>query len=120
MNHQKKKKSSQGSKHSSLCATDEPRSRLKRITTEQNEELLNTDTLNPWKLEIFHFFSSRKETLDFGSFVRILAHFLPADSNRTRAGAQQEPANSTTGKLRCQSSSVCSASYFSHQLVTIL
>lgn len=55
MNHQKKKKSSQGSKHSSLCATDEPRSRLKRITTEQNEELLNTDTLNPWKLEIFHF-----------------------------------------------------------------
>lgn len=64
--------------------------------------------------------SSRKETLDFGSFVRILAHFLPADSNRTRAGAQQEPANSTTGKLRCQSSSVCSASYFSHQLVTIL
>lgn len=116
----KKKKSSQGSKHSSLCATDEPHGRLKRITTEQNEELLNTDTLNPWKLEIFHFFSSRKETLDFGSFVRILAHFLPADSNRTRAGAQQEPANSTTGKLRCQSSSVCSASYFSHQLVTIL
>uniref|UniRef100_A0A671TVL8 EF-hand domain-containing protein n=1 Tax=Sparus aurata TaxID=8175 RepID=A0A671TVL8_SPAAU len=46
------------------------------------------------------FFPPGKETLDFGSFVRILAHFLPADSNRTRAGAQQEPANSTTGKLR--------------------
>ncbi|XP_036927127.1 calcineurin B homologous protein 2 [Acanthopagrus latus] len=46
------------------------------------------------------FFPPGKETLDFGSFVRILAHFRPADSNRARDGAQQEPANSTTGKLR--------------------
>ncbi|XP_028275624.1 calcineurin B homologous protein 2 [Parambassis ranga] len=44
------------------------------------------------------FFSAGKETLDFPSFVRILAHFRPADKNRDRA--QQEPANSRTRKLR--------------------
>ncbi|XP_070684787.1 calcineurin B homologous protein 2 isoform X2 [Pempheris klunzingeri] len=42
----------------------------------------------------------RQETVDFASFVRILAHFRPTDTSRTRDGAQQEPANSSTGKLK--------------------
>ncbi|XP_017281338.1 calcineurin B homologous protein 2 [Kryptolebias marmoratus] len=46
------------------------------------------------------FFSPGQETVDFPSFVRILAHFRPAEKNRTRDGAQPEPANSSTGKLK--------------------
>ncbi|KAM7412510.1 hypothetical protein PAMA_020067 [Pampus argenteus] len=46
------------------------------------------------------FFSPGQETVDFPSFVRILAHFRPSDTKRTRNGAQQEPANSRTRKLR--------------------
>ncbi|XP_071352725.1 calcineurin B homologous protein 2 [Trachinotus anak] len=46
------------------------------------------------------FFSPGQETVDFPSFVRILAHFRPTDSNRTREGPQQEPANSRTRKLK--------------------
>ncbi|KAE8294865.1 Calcineurin B-like proteinous protein 2 [Larimichthys crocea] len=46
------------------------------------------------------FFSPGQETLDFASFVRVLAHFRPADSNRTRDGAQPEPANSSMRKLK--------------------
>ncbi|XP_047191476.1 calcineurin B homologous protein 2 isoform X3 [Scophthalmus maximus] len=44
------------------------------------------------------FFSAGQEAVDFPSFVRVLAHFLPVDSNR--GGTQAEPANSRTGKLR--------------------
>ncbi|XP_051814034.1 calcineurin B homologous protein 2 [Acanthochromis polyacanthus] len=49
------------------------------------------------------FFSPGRETVDFPSFVRILAHFRPTDTNRTRNGrngAQPEPANSRTSKLK--------------------
>ncbi|XP_070684786.1 calcineurin B homologous protein 2 isoform X1 [Pempheris klunzingeri] len=46
------------------------------------------------------FFPPGQETVDFASFVRILAHFRPTDTSRTRDGAQQEPANSSTGKLK--------------------
>ncbi|XP_069566642.1 calcineurin B homologous protein 2 [Brachyistius frenatus] len=46
------------------------------------------------------FFSPGQETVDFPSFVRILAHFRPNDSNRSGDGAQPEPANSSTGKLK--------------------
>ncbi|XP_045929874.1 calcineurin B homologous protein 2 isoform X2 [Micropterus dolomieu] len=46
------------------------------------------------------FFSPGQETVDFASFVRILAHFRPTETNRTRDGAQQEPVNSKTRKLK--------------------
>ncbi|KAM9317506.1 calcineurin B homologous protein 2 isoform 2-T2 [Pholidichthys leucotaenia] len=46
------------------------------------------------------FFSAGQETVDFSTFVRILAHFHPMDPNRTKNGAQQEAANSRTKKLR--------------------
>lgn len=46
------------------------------------------------------FFSPGQETVDFPSFVRILAHFRPTDTRRTRDGTQQEPANSRTRKLK--------------------
>ncbi|XP_078103272.1 calcineurin B homologous protein 2 isoform X1 [Sander vitreus] len=46
------------------------------------------------------FFSPGKEAVDFASFVRILAHFRPTETNRTRDGAQPEPANSRTRKLK--------------------
>ncbi|XP_068174345.1 calcineurin B homologous protein 2 isoform X6 [Antennarius striatus] len=42
----------------------------------------------------------RKETLDFASFVRILAHFRPTDKNHARGGVLQAPASSSTGKLK--------------------
>ncbi|KAM6988263.1 calcineurin B homologous protein 2 isoform 1-T1 [Tautogolabrus adspersus] len=45
------------------------------------------------------FFSQGQETVDFASFVRILAHFRPADTNR-RDGAPQDPPNSQTRKLK--------------------
>ncbi|XP_074536140.1 calcineurin B homologous protein 2 [Halichoeres trimaculatus] len=45
------------------------------------------------------FFSQGQETVDFASFVRVLAHFRPVDSNR-RDGAPQEQANSRTRKLK--------------------
>ncbi|XP_039987274.1 calcineurin B homologous protein 2 [Xiphias gladius] len=46
------------------------------------------------------FFSPGQETVDFPSFVRILAHFRPTDTNRNRDGTQQEPANSRARKLK--------------------
>ncbi|XP_047451115.1 calcineurin B homologous protein 2 [Mugil cephalus] len=46
------------------------------------------------------FFRPGKETVDFPSFVRILAHFRPVDTNRSRDGAQTEPANSRNKKLK--------------------
>ncbi|XP_041796294.1 calcineurin B homologous protein 2 [Chelmon rostratus] len=49
---------------------------------------------------ISSFFSPGQETVDFASFVRILAHFRPAETNRSRDGAQKEPANSSTRKLK--------------------
>ncbi|KAM9717623.1 calcineurin B homologous protein 2 isoform 2-T2 [Menidia menidia] len=42
----------------------------------------------------------RRDTLDFPSFVRILAHFRPSESSRVRTRTGPEPANSRTGKLR--------------------
>ncbi|XP_026225482.1 calcineurin B homologous protein 2 isoform X1 [Anabas testudineus] len=41
-----------------------------------------------------------KETVDFPTFVQVLAHFRPTDTNRTREGTQREPANSRTSKLK--------------------
>nr|XP_046246087.1 calcineurin B homologous protein 2 isoform X4 [Scatophagus argus] len=41
----------------------------------------------------------RQETVDFASFVRILAHFRPADTSRPRSGAQPA-ANSSARKLK--------------------
>lgn len=38
--------------------------------------------------------------MDFTTFVRILAHFRPTETNRTRDGAQPEQANSRTRKLK--------------------
>ncbi|XP_008299489.1 calcineurin B homologous protein 2 [Stegastes partitus] len=49
------------------------------------------------------FFSPGQQAVDFPSFVRILAHFRPTDANRSRNGrngAQQEPANSRTNRLK--------------------
>ncbi|XP_026225487.1 calcineurin B homologous protein 2 isoform X2 [Anabas testudineus] len=46
------------------------------------------------------FFSPGKETVDFPTFVQVLAHFRPTDTNRTREGTQREPANSRTSKLK--------------------
>lgn len=46
------------------------------------------------------FFLPGQETLDFPSFVRVLAHFRPAEKNRSRDGAQQERANSRNRKLK--------------------
>ncbi|XP_041851657.1 calcineurin B homologous protein 2 [Melanotaenia boesemani] len=46
------------------------------------------------------FFPPGQETVDFPTFVRILAHFRPTEKNRARDGAQTEPANSRTGKLK--------------------
>ncbi|XP_047247822.1 calcineurin B homologous protein 2 isoform X2 [Girardinichthys multiradiatus] len=48
------------------------------------------------------FFLPGQETVDFPSFVRVLAHFRPKEKNRTREGAQQEPepANSRNQKLK--------------------
>uniref|UniRef100_A0A3B4UND9 Calcineurin-like EF-hand protein 2 n=1 Tax=Seriola dumerili TaxID=41447 RepID=A0A3B4UND9_SERDU len=46
------------------------------------------------------FFSPGQERVDFPSFVQVLAHFRPTDTNRTRGGTQQEPANSSTRKLK--------------------
>ncbi|XP_067363829.1 calcineurin B homologous protein 2 isoform X2 [Channa argus] len=46
------------------------------------------------------FFSPGQETVDFAAFVRLLAHFRPADTNRTRVGMQQEAANSRNRKLK--------------------
>ncbi|XP_035857398.1 calcineurin B homologous protein 2 [Sander lucioperca] len=46
------------------------------------------------------FFSPGKETVDFASFVRILAHFHPTETSRSRDGVQPEPANSRTRKLK--------------------
>ncbi|XP_026151765.1 calcineurin B homologous protein 2 isoform X2 [Mastacembelus armatus] len=46
------------------------------------------------------FFSPGQETLDFPTFVQILSHFRPTDTNRARDGMQQEPASSRTRKLK--------------------
>ncbi|KAF6723441.1 Calcineurin B homologous protein 2, partial [Oryzias melastigma] len=46
------------------------------------------------------FFPPEKETLDFPSFVRILAHFRPTGKNRSRGQNTAGPANSRTGKLK--------------------
>uniref|UniRef100_A0A3Q4GL79 Calcineurin-like EF-hand protein 2 n=1 Tax=Neolamprologus brichardi TaxID=32507 RepID=A0A3Q4GL79_NEOBR len=46
------------------------------------------------------FFSSGQDTVDFSSFVRILAHFRPTDRNRNKEGAQQELPSSRTRKLK--------------------
>ncbi|MEQ2223153.1 hypothetical protein ILYODFUR_033846 [Ilyodon furcidens] len=48
------------------------------------------------------FFLPGQETVDFPSFVRVLAHFRPKEKNRTREGTQQEPepANSRNQKLK--------------------
>ncbi|CAJ1066272.1 calcineurin B homologous protein 2-like [Xyrichtys novacula] len=45
------------------------------------------------------FFPQGQETVDFASFVRVLAHFRPNDPNR-KDGAQQDQANSRTRKLK--------------------
>uniref|UniRef100_A0A8C6T3L5 Calcineurin-like EF-hand protein 2 n=1 Tax=Neogobius melanostomus TaxID=47308 RepID=A0A8C6T3L5_9GOBI len=46
------------------------------------------------------FFSPGKDTVDFPSFVRILAHFQPTDDNRTRDSSGKEPYNSPNRKLQ--------------------
>uniref|UniRef100_UPI0037E86239 calcineurin B homologous protein 2 n=1 Tax=Semicossyphus pulcher TaxID=241346 RepID=UPI0037E86239 len=57
--------------------------------------------LNPIRDRIIGaFFSPGQETVNFASFVRTLAHFRPSDTNRTRDGAQPDPANSSTRKLK--------------------
>uniref|UniRef100_A0AAY5K474 EF-hand domain-containing protein n=1 Tax=Esox lucius TaxID=8010 RepID=A0AAY5K474_ESOLU len=46
------------------------------------------------------FFSSGQDTVDFHSFVRILAHFRPAENNRPRDPSLPEPVNSRISKLK--------------------
>ncbi|KAM9469381.1 calcineurin B homologous protein 2 isoform 1-T2 [Clarias gariepinus] len=46
------------------------------------------------------FFSSGQETLDFSSFVRILAHFRPVDKNRSKEPNTPDPINSRINKLK--------------------
>ncbi|XP_007570755.1 PREDICTED: calcineurin B homologous protein 2-like isoform X1 [Poecilia mexicana] len=46
------------------------------------------------------FFQPGQETVDFPSFVRVLAHFRPTEKNWTRDGVQPEPANSRNRKLK--------------------
>ncbi|XP_014017630.1 calcineurin B homologous protein 2 isoform X3 [Salmo salar] len=46
------------------------------------------------------FFSPGQETVDFHSFVRILAHFRPADQKRPKDPSMPEPVNSRTSKLQ--------------------
>ncbi|XP_070987574.1 calcineurin B homologous protein 2-like isoform X1 [Oncorhynchus clarkii lewisi] len=46
------------------------------------------------------FFSPGQETVDFHSFVRILAHFRPADKIRAKDPRMPEPVNSRTSKLK--------------------
>ncbi|XP_064880683.1 calcineurin B homologous protein 1-like isoform X3 [Oncorhynchus nerka] len=46
------------------------------------------------------FFSPGQETVDFHSFVRILAHFRPADKKRPKDPSMPEPVNSRTSKLK--------------------
>ncbi|KAM3616906.1 uncharacterized protein V6R79_025861 [Siganus canaliculatus] len=46
------------------------------------------------------FFPPGRDSVDFASFVRTLAHFRPTDSSWTRDGDQPEPANSVAMKLR--------------------
>ncbi|KAJ7990300.1 hypothetical protein DPEC_G00298880 [Dallia pectoralis] len=46
------------------------------------------------------FFSAGQETLDFHSFVKILAHFRPAENHRLRDPSLPEPVNSRTSKLK--------------------
>ncbi|XP_030633598.1 calcineurin B homologous protein 2 isoform X2 [Chanos chanos] len=46
------------------------------------------------------FFSQGQETLDFHSFVRILAHFRPVDKDRPRDPNVPEPINSRSNKLK--------------------
>ncbi|XP_041730939.1 calcineurin B homologous protein 2 isoform X2 [Coregonus clupeaformis] len=46
------------------------------------------------------FFSPGQETVDFHSFVRILAHFRPADKNRPKDPSMPEPVNNRTSKLK--------------------
>lgn len=43
----------------------------------------------------------RQETLDFPSFVRILAHFRPIDKNRSKEPNSPDPINSRINKLKC-------------------
>ncbi|XP_037553555.1 calcineurin B homologous protein 2 [Nematolebias whitei] len=49
---------------------------------------------------ISSFFSPGQETVDFPSFVRVLAHFRPTEKNRSRDDTQPEQANSSMGKLK--------------------
>lgn len=46
------------------------------------------------------FFTPGQETVDFHSFVRILAHFRPVDKNQPRDPNTLEAINSRTSKLR--------------------
>ncbi|KAL7848782.1 hypothetical protein SRHO_G00204050 [Serrasalmus rhombeus] len=46
------------------------------------------------------FFTSGGETLDFPSFVRILAHFRPIDKNRPKEPNSPDPINSRSNKLK--------------------
>ncbi|KAI7800558.1 calcineurin B homologous protein 2 [Triplophysa rosa] len=46
------------------------------------------------------FFSPGRETVDFYTFVRILAHFRPADNSRPKESSSPEPINSRTNKLK--------------------
>uniref|UniRef100_A0A3Q2X0E7 Calcineurin-like EF-hand protein 2 n=1 Tax=Haplochromis burtoni TaxID=8153 RepID=A0A3Q2X0E7_HAPBU len=76
-------------------------------------EVLGGLAMNPIGGRIIEaFFSSGQDTVDFSSFVRILAHFRPTDRNRNKEGTQQELPSSRTRKLKCESRSLCSVFYF--------
>ncbi|XP_028817400.1 calcineurin B homologous protein 2 [Denticeps clupeoides] len=42
----------------------------------------------------------QQETVDFNSFVKVLAHFRPTDKNRPKESTSPDPINSRTNKLK--------------------
>ncbi|XP_075906231.1 calcineurin B homologous protein 2 isoform X1 [Nelusetta ayraudi] len=83
--------------------------RFESLDTERRGELSPEDfelipelAMNPVGGRIIGaFFPPSQETVNFASFVRILAHFRPAERSRgSRGGAQQELANCTSRKLQ--------------------
>ncbi|XP_034024832.1 LOW QUALITY PROTEIN: calcineurin B homologous protein 2 [Thalassophryne amazonica] len=52
--------------------------------------------LNPTGDRIIGSFFLPQETVDFPSFVRILAHFRPIDENQSQRGATADPINRTS------------------------
>lgn len=76
------------------------RDQMGRLRVEDFEAIPELE-MNPIRDRIITaFFAPGKDTVDFSSFVRVLAHFQPTDSNKTKDSSMQEPYNSPNRKLR--------------------